>query len=310
MIRITLLGGVNIRGSDGSTADIQTRRGEELFAFLVLESGRMFSRSALAGQFWGDLPEERARRALNTELWRLTSALRPVGFDVEAVLVRTRREIGYRLQKDIWVDVHQLSTARAIIVSTRPENADAGALKAVDDAIRAYRGDLLESVYSDWCLIWRESLRALFTEALEFMLNACMARREWAEALHYARRLLELDPLMEHVHRAAMRCHFLNGDRPMALHQYTLCEQVLRDELDVAPMEETRLVRQAVLTTESASSPQACLRAPDPAAADPSFADRRLAARKLEMALSNLNSARGWLEEIGRDLSETPHANR
>jgi hypothetical protein len=44
--------------------------------------------------------------------------------------------------------------------------------------------------------------------------------------------------------------------------------------------------------------------------ADPSFADRRLAARKLEMALSNLNSARGWLEEIGRDLSETLHANR
>lgn len=301
MAKIFLLGDVRIYGPKGSTANIPTRRAEELFAFLVLESGRMFSRSVLAGQFWEDLPEERARRALNTELWRLGAALRAVGID--KALVRGRREIGFRLDPATWVDAHQLMALRAVTGRVRPEKADAAALETVENAIRAYRGDLLESAYSDWCLIRRESLRAQFVEALGFMLDACMARREWARALHYARRLLELDPLMEHVHRAAMRCHFHNGDRPLALQQYAACERVLRAELGVAPMEETRLVRQAVLAAQATSAPQAGPRGPA-AATDPGKgdSDRRLAARKLQMALSDLNSARGWIEEIEQDL--------
>ena len=301
MIRIRLLGGVEVCGANQRSAEIRTRRGEELFAFLVLESGRMFSRSALAGQFWGDLPEDRARRALNTEIWRLASALRFAGLDVETSLLRTRREVGYRVQGDAWVDVRELGAAGPLIASTRPTLADEATLDVVRGAIRAYRGDLLESVYSDWCLIWRESLRAQFTDALDFMLQASMARREWAEALRYARRLLALDPLMEHVHRAAIRCHFQNGDRSMALQQYAQCEKLLREELDVSPMEETRLIRQAVLAAGSGASDPVRLRVPDAVETR-----RRCRARVLEMALSNIDSARGLLEQMERDLHEGP----
>jgi len=235
-------------------------------------------------------------------LWRLGVALRAVGIDFDGALERSRREIGFRLDPDTWVDVHQLAAVRAVTGAMRPEDADAAMLETVDAAIRAYRGDLLESVYSDWCLIRRESLRAQFIEALAFLLDACMARREWTRGLSYARRLLALDPLMENVHRAAMRCHLHNGDRPLALQQYAACERVLREELGVAPMEETRLVRQAVLAAESTADPPAspCIATLPGAKSRP--ANRRLTARKLQMALEDLNSARGWIEEIGQDL--------
>ena len=141
-----------------------------------------------------------------------------------------------------------------VIRATDPPDADRGAIAAVEAGVAAYRGDLLETVYSDWCLLWRENLRAQLTEALEFLLTAAMARQDWAGGLRHGRALLALDPLMEHVHRAVMRCHFHNGDRPLAMRQYALCEQLLREELNVEPMDETRRIQETILAVPGAAA--------------------------------------------------------
>jgi DNA-binding SARP family transcriptional activator len=69
-----------------------------------------------------------------------------------------------------------------------------------------------------------------------------MGRKSWASALAIAQKMLNVDPLQEHVHRAMMRCHYLMGNRPGAVRQFTACVQLLRRELGVEPMEETTRV--------------------------------------------------------------------
>lgn len=305
MIQVCLLGRINVVGAHGRSADFHTQRGGELFAFLVLETGRSFHRTRLAEQFWSHLPESRGRRALNTELWRVTTALRGIGMDVDNAIQRTQHEVGYVRQPDHRVDVDRLRAAIAVVASTDPAEADDEHLRLVEDGIAAYRGDLLESVYSDWCLLWRESLRAQHTELLEFMLRASMARQAWTAALRHGRRLLELDPLMEHVHRAVMRCHYHNGNRPLAMRQYALCEQLLREELGIEPMDETRRIQETILAVTP--------RAPRPPAEPPKataprrrFDTSRTPAQKVDMALSNINTARSWLEDASRDLRRDP----
>jgi len=302
--QIALLGRMAVTGNSGKVADLGSRRGTELLAFLVLERGRRFHRGRLAEQFWGHLPEDRGRRALNTELWRVAQALEAAGIRAERALQRTPTEVGFIPQPGLSVDVDRLRAAMVVVSTTDPADASEAALAAVEDGILAYRGDLLESVYSDWCLIWRESLRAQFTEALEFMLAAAMASKDWAGGLRYGRRLLELDPLMENVHRAVMRCHFLNGNRPLAMRQYALCEQLLREELNVEPMDETRRIQETILAVTPA--PAKALR--DRPAKPPRrrAADLRSPAQKVDLALANLNTARGWLEEASRDLRDAP----
>jgi DNA-binding SARP family transcriptional activator len=303
MIHVSLFGSVRVQGHSGRVADLQTRRGSELFAFLVLEAGRSFDRLHLIEQFWPHLPEGRGRRALNTELWRLSQSLRAVGMDTGQALSRGTGTVGFVRPPDTTVDVDALTGAMRVIRATDPPDADRNAIAAVEAGVAAYRGDLLETVYSDWCLLWRESLRAQYTEALEFLLTAAMARKDWAGGLRQGRALLALDPLMEHVHRAVMRCHFHNGDRPLAMRQYALCEQLLREELNVEPMDETRRIQETILAVPGR---------PSKAAAELGAAPRRRAdgvrspAQKVDMALANLNTARHWLEDASRELRQGP----
>jgi two-component SAPR family response regulator len=58
-----------------------------------------------------------------------------------------------------------------------------------------------------------------------------MEARHWHHAVAHGSRLLQLDPLQEHVHRGLMRRHFSLGSRPAALRQFATCERILRDEL-------------------------------------------------------------------------------
>ncbi|MGQ0564358.1 MAG: AfsR/SARP family transcriptional regulator [Gemmobacter sp.] len=295
MIEISLFGKVEVRGSGGRLAALQTHRGTELLAFLVLEAGRSFSRARLAEQFWSHLPEMRARRALNTEFWRLGQALREVGMDVDRAFPRDLATVCYVPHPDHLVDIGILRAAMAVIRATDPASADAGAVAQVEAGVAAYRGDLLETVYSDWCLLWRETLRAQHLEALEFLLAVAQARQDWSAGLRHGRALLALDPLLEHVHRAVMRCHFHNGDRPLAMRQYAVCEQVLREELGVAPMDETRRIQETILAVPG----RAAAARPEP----PRRQDSRFTpVQKVDLALSNLNSARNWLEEASTDL--------
>lgn len=299
MVSISLLGQIELRSAEGRAASLPTRRGAELFAFLVLERGRVFDRARLAEQFWSHLPETRARRALNTEVWRLVQSLREMGEGAEAALSRSAAGVGYVGAPGFRVDVDRLRAAMAVIGATEAGAADDAQLAAVEAGVAAYRGDLLETVYSDWCLLWRENLRAQHMEALEYLLDAAMARQDWSGGLRHGRALLALDPLMEHVHRAVMRCHFHKGDRALAIRQYALCEQLLREELDVEPMDETRRIQETILAVPGRPAQANALLGASPRRRG----DRsRSPAQKIDLALANINTARSWLEEASGDL--------
>lgn len=302
MISIVLLGQFSVTGKSGRRADIQTQRGAEMFAFLVLEAGRMFHRARLAEQFWGHLPETRGRKALNTELWRLSAALTSIGFETDRALVRNKQEVGYVRQPSHKVDVDHMRQAMDIVTTTDPAEADDEMQKLVELGVEGYRGDLLESVYSDWCLLWRESLRAEYTDALEFLMKAAMARQDWERALRRGRALLAVDPLLEHVHRAVMRCHFHMGNRPMVLRQYALCEQILREELNVAPMDETRRIQETLLSVTPKPNPAVIERVRE--APQRLSGGMRSPVEKVDMALSNLNTARHWLEDASQQMRQ------
>jgi DNA-binding SARP family transcriptional activator len=206
--------------------------------------------------------------------------------------------VSYVAHPDDLVDVGILRAAMAVVRVTGPAGADAAAEERVEAGVAAYRGDLHETLYSDWCILWRETLRAQHLEALEFLLAIALARQDWATGLRYGRALLALDPLLEHVHRAVMRCHFHKGDRPLAMRQYAVCEQILREGLGVEPMDETRRIQETILAVPGRTAMPSADPAPVPRRRD----DRFTPVQKVDLALSNLNNARHWLEEASTDL--------
>jgi tetratricopeptide (TPR) repeat protein len=116
----------------------------------------------------------------------------------------------------------------------------------LEEAVDLYRGSLLEGfsladspLFEEWALLERERLHRLVTDALRQLANLYEQRGKYSTALGHARRLLDLDPLLEPVHRQAMRLLVYDGERGAALAQYAACRRVLAEHVGVTPSPET-----------------------------------------------------------------------
>src|SRR3954454_484984 len=74
-LRIKLFGSLDLERDGRALARFPSRKVRDLFAYLALNRQTIHSREHLAGLFWGESDDERARHSLNTALWRLNGVL-------------------------------------------------------------------------------------------------------------------------------------------------------------------------------------------------------------------------------------------
>jgi DNA-binding SARP family transcriptional activator len=238
-LAIRVLGNLVLDRGDAQLPPFPTRRSEALFAYLVIHRDRLLHRDVLCGAFWGDLPDAHARKCLRTALWRIRSVIESDSCDRGTVLRVEGDQIGLLASPRVWVDVWELEECVRLSEVNGKDLDDAGARRLASVA-RLYRGDFMEGHYDGWCAQPRDRYRLGLLTTMERLLSHHREKKDWLGAIAWGQRLLSHDPLREHVHRALMFCHRAMGDRPSALRQYQQCAQVLRDELDIEPMEETR----------------------------------------------------------------------
>jgi len=297
-LKFYLLGNVALQGALSRPIHFPTKKSKSLFAYLVVYKERTFTRAALAGKFWPEIEDVRAQRSLNTEIWRLRTMLKSSGLEPDNFLFSDRDRVGFCRDSDHWVDVaefHALTQSVTVrsVVPSHPH-----LLPSLRRAIVLYRGDFADGLFDEWCLVQREDYRVRLLAALETLLAAAMDEEHWDEGIAHGRRLLELDPLQEHVHRALMRCHFGLGNRPAALKQYGACERVLRDELQIEPMPETRQLFEKLAAQTTAQEQPSDVRDP----LDPILRSCCTPAQRIDAALANLSTARSLLEDASRQL--------
>lgn len=298
-LRIRLFGGLEISRGAHALPTITTRNARSLFAYLVLHRGRPMHRDVLCGLLWGEQTDAEARKALRTALWRIRSVLEPDA-DSRGVYLRVDGpQISFPDEAPAWVDVAAfdaaLSTTRLLPAGVLPE----GEADGIRQAVALYRGDLLDGFYEDWCCVHRERLRLSYLTALERLLAHHRDRGEWLAAVSAARAILRLDPLREHVHRVLMVCHLSMGDRPSALRQFEACARVMRDELGIEPLDETRALYRSIRDHGTLNGvEQPAQRASVASAALTGFgaASERPLLREVEDALRDLNALVARLE--------------
>src|SRR3970282_531144 len=74
-LRIHLFGGFFLERGGVALPPIVSRAGRSLFAYLVMQRGHPLQRDLLAGSFWPDLPDGKARRRLSHTLWQIQDAV-------------------------------------------------------------------------------------------------------------------------------------------------------------------------------------------------------------------------------------------
>ena len=204
-----------------------------LLAYLCIHRGHPVPRSALAGTFWPELPESRARRSLTQSLGQIRS-------DLPDIIAADTHTVQIHPEASVWVDVEEFS--RLVNWETGilgDQSTNLPIYQSASEAVELYRGDLLESFYDDWVLTERENLRKMYLLALEQLVHIHKSAGRYQEALDSALTLSKAARLRESTHREVMRLHFLLGRPQAAIQQFDNYRQILRTEMGQEPEPET-----------------------------------------------------------------------
>ena len=285
-LRIQLFGTVQVF-HDGLPQDSRLIHAvQSLLAWLLLQRKKTHARETLAGLFWGEQDETRARSCLSTALWRLRQVLEPKGIPRGTYLIAQSDSVGFNCASDYWLDVAAFEDGVERHLPAAAKRDEAFDWSRAEDAVACYTGDLLEGFYDDWALRERERLRMLYLDSLGTLLHHYSGTGALEAALRCGRHILVLDPLREDIHRAVIRLHVRNGHRALALKQYESCRAALEEELGVEPMEETR-----ALCAELLSGAKRLTQAPAPPSKGRIAPTLRNAAAKLDDARHALAEA-------------------
>ncbi len=212
--------------------------------FYLAATGTLQPRDRLAGLFWSDWPEAKARAYLRGEL-HLLSDLK------DDYLVDAEGRLGL-VPSRCAVDLRQL---QQVVQAAAP---------TVDElyaSSRLYTGPLLDGIDSlleessplfvEWLQAQREQVERQAYQLFYRFAVACTDEvRLLSAGIDACNTLLDREPEREEIHRLKMQLLALDGQRAAALKQYDVCASALMDELGVPLSAETNALYDRVLAGE------------------------------------------------------------
>lgn len=220
-IRVHILGPLQVgkRGTLVGKGDFKRPQVRALLGYVAIHHPRPVPASELVEALW-----PRASSIEESSLYTTVSRLRrALGRD--AVI---KDGTGYRLGPEVEVDAVLFGRALA----AQPPRWQ--------EAVQLWRGDLLADLpHAEWCFLARDTFRSRFLEAATRHGEQCLAQENFTEARSVFERALESDSFCEPAIQGLMRVLVLTGDAPRAFRLYQRFMEMLKQELGLAPSEET-----------------------------------------------------------------------
>jgi DNA-binding SARP family transcriptional activator len=228
-VDVRLLDGFSVR-LDGVPVDgaaWHRRKSAELVQLLALTPGARLHRERVVDALWPDLPMEQALPRLHKAAHFARKALSPASGVLELRQDAVALAGGHTLRVDA---VEFEAAARRVLDRVPPDPRASGRLVGDQPPV------LLPDELEEWVEEHRGRHRALVAELLA-------AAGRWEE-------LLRLDPLNEAAHLGLLRSALRRGDRAAGLRTFAAMEQVLAEELHVAPGSEALALRDALVALD------------------------------------------------------------
>lgn len=247
MLKLNLFGVPQASYLDQPLEGFPNRQYGLLLCYLLLNRQHSHQRERLAAIFWSEYPTPVARKYLRNSIWKARQVLRSAGALADEYLSADNGNVYFRCSGRYWLDIETFETRLSLYQDVTGQQLTSEQAAQLEEAVDLYTGDLLEGIYEDWCLYDRERLMLLYLSALDKLMAFHEANGSYERGLAYGERTLAQDNTREKAHRRMMRLYWLSGNQSAALAQYKRCAQILRETLNVPPMEETtRLYQQIV----------------------------------------------------------------
>ncbi|MCS6918335.1 MAG: tetratricopeptide repeat protein [Fimbriimonadales bacterium] len=209
-----LLGGLSLEGDGRRIERFRTEKTALLLGYLAYHAGEWFERVALADLFWGDGRDPDA--SLRTALSSLRRQLEPAGVPTVGVLQTAGNRL--RLNPDaLQTDAAQF---QALLQAAQCSDEPAESLNLMVDALRLYRGELLQGYEAEWLVPLRTQLEREYIGALQAAAPALLRAGRIAVAQELAERAVRIYPLNETVSEWLIRLYLSTGATAQAEAEY------------------------------------------------------------------------------------------
>jgi TolB-like protein len=287
-LELKLLGEFELRGGNGRSVAVATRKNRALLAMLALSPSGSLPRERIVRLLWSDRGQVQAQASLRQALVALKKDLAGLGSTTPVSASDDRVSLDHNAVKVDVVEFQRL--------------AGSNGAEALHRAVGLYRGELLSDIeirdpaFERWLELERQRLSDVMTGVLE---KLC-ALKTGAVRVEIAKRLVTFDPLRETSHRTLMAAYADAGERGLAMRQYEACCRLLKEELDVAPGDETEALRRR-LSEDLISAARRSAENPAPSHETPAL---RGDAPTLAVLPFSVMSADGGLDEFSDGLTE------
>ena len=223
-------------------------KGYSILKYLVTHRHKPVAKDILMDVFWPDADPVAARRNLHQAIYALRQILnqappnlQQIQFEDDCYLLNPKL--------DVWIDLEEFERH---VQAGRHLEATGRRVEAMTEYVVAeslYQGDFLEEdLYEDWPRSQREYLRSTYLDLAERLTAYYVKKGQFHATVTLCHKILERDHCHEESHRRLMQCYLALGQRHLAIRQYQTCVQLLKEELDLTPAEETRALYQHILS--------------------------------------------------------------
>jgi len=223
---------------NGMPIDLPRRKATALLVYLAVTGARQ-RRDTLATFFWPDSNQARAFAYLRNTIWEINRTLG------EGWLVANRETVALNPDADIKLDLRNFNAHLDRVVPHGHGINDDGCqecIKELEAATALYRDHFLSgfglpdsAAFDEWLFFQAEEARQALMNGLIRLIRMQIANGDFDQALEYARRWVNLDPINEEAHRELMQIFTWTGQRNAAIRQYQECQRILKQELNIEP---------------------------------------------------------------------------
>jgi DNA-binding SARP family transcriptional activator/class 3 adenylate cyclase len=207
-----------------------------LLAYLATYCHRSHARPELVELLWPDSDPEVGRHNLRQALSSLRHQMEPPGIAPGSIIIADHATVQLN-PAAVETDVAQFEAA--LQAAGRAGNALQQA-QILTEAVELYRGELLPGRFESWVLAERQQLGEQFLRTLEQLVAHCERMGDVTQALRWARRAVDADPLREEAQHALIRLLVASGKNAAARRQYQMLKRLLQEEVGVSPAPETQ----------------------------------------------------------------------
>ncbi len=232
-----------------------SQKAKALLCYLIMVPNQPQNRDKLAGMLWESSSKESARYNLRFTLWSLRKSLDTTAKQQKYFLTPEKNICQFNEQSNFWLDISEFyNLAEKAKTPGLPLEEK---IQFLSEASSLYAGEFLEgfyikasTVFDDWIFFQREKAQRTYFEVQKSLAKSFLAKKDYQNAIYALKKLLAVDPLQETIYYGLIKLYYISGDRAGAIREYNNCCRVLREELNIKPMNKIIELHEDILKEE------------------------------------------------------------